>query len=458
MDDTKSTFSRLERRARRVRAILWGALFGWATAAAVLVSIGIHAVLSRTIPYDVQIAVCAPLTLAALGYVIGSVRSIDVARVLLRADVTLDLDARLTTLHEIGWQPSMEPIARRVAAGLPPDSINVRQALPFRLRELMVIVTAAVFTVAAIAVAAIPPRVDPAGPPLAEEGVAIVEGAVDESPDPSETIVDDSEPMSPEVAETHEDEDTAEPYAFNDILAEIRPDDAADTSLIDDTSAESLTTRAKADTSLEDVLRQIEGRLAGEDDLLSAAEIAALEAFRDAGTGPLAETLDSLLQTATREDALRRISDILTDRSLQEERQGLRLDFDEMTGEPAGENETGATLETASGTSDGGDETPGEPGNQGTAFPMFDSTTQAGGELVLVGAALPSVVGEEGEFKYYLTKGVPIEPPMTSNEVPEDGWSLSYEQAESILSTRTLPDDVLDAVRAYFVRITEGGS
>ena len=88
---------------------------------------------------------------------------------------------------------------------------------------------------------------------------------------------------------------------------------------------------------------------------------------------------------------------------------------------------------------------------------MFEASTDQQEDLVLIGTTLPSTEGAEGEYTYYLTKGVPIEPEHELRESSGVGLELSYEQIESIVSGRALPPDVLDTVKAYFDRITAGG-
>jgi hypothetical protein len=89
---------------------------------------------------------------------------------------------------------------------------------------------------------------------------------------------------------------------------------------------------------------------------------------------------------------------------------------------------------------------------------MLDTSTGQEGTLVFVETALPSSEGVEGGYSYYLTKGVPIEPPSGSSTISYDKLELSYEQIDSIVSGRTLSPDVLDTVKAYFDRIAGGGS
>jgi len=64
------------------------------------------------------------------------------------------------------------------------------------------------------------------------------------------------------------------------------------------------------------------------------------------------------------------------------------------------------------------------------------------------------VLGERGEYTEFLTRGVPVEAPP-SGEATRGEPSFSFDQIDSVLSGRSLPDGAIDTIRTYFERITE---
>jgi hypothetical protein len=450
MVEPSAAFLRLERRARQVRAIGWaGATVIVGSAVAMLFS-ELYPLVSQSVPYSLLIALMAPVLSATAGYIVGSRRPVQLPTILLRADVALGLDARLTTLYGIRLKPSKSHVARRIAAGLPSTRLDHRRALPLRVPEVSLVSGGALLAVVAIVLAALPPREPTVDEAFAEpaEVVVVDTPATLESQHASSGQV--LAPAGPESSPSS---------ALADLLAELRPQDAAEAERVDTDSVEHLLPRVRADVPLEEILRDIEGRLTDETAKLSASDVATLEALQRAASGPLAEALEEILKATSRRGILDRIAEIFGDDELLRQGRDLQVAATESPrGIQPGHDERTATLDTAASGSTAGEDVSMVPGQQGTAFPMFDTSSDQPGPPVLVGAALPSTIGEQGAYTYYLTKGVPIELPSEPTEPTSRDWSLNYEQVESIVSSRALSDEVLESVRAYFRRITEGGS
>jgi len=69
---------------------------------------------------------------------------------------------------------------------------------------------------------------------------------------------------------------------------------------------------------------------------------------------------------------------------------------------------------------------------------------------------ISGIIGASGEFREFLTKGVPLETtPESEGGVPQ--LFVDYETLRAILTERALPPGTQDSVRRYFDSITQGG-
>ena len=389
--------------------------------------------------------------------------------VLLRADVALGLDARLSTLYQIRDKPAKAPFASRIAARLSRESLDLRRALPVRPRDVTLLVAGAALAAAAIALGNVPVR-NEAVDALPAEPIAGGSVAVDDSAPPTTWAGD---PMEQDLAldGTGEAAVSSAPSALADILAEIRPPGSVATGSVDGPSLEDLPSRVRSGKSLDEVLREIQERLALEGGVLSASEVEALQAFRNAAPTPLADSLARILDEADGETSLTLIGDLLADEDFRRQSENLHLASGEGLPqedlERIDEERESPALASEGPSAVSGPEPDARPVGSETAeppssdriptFPLFEGATEHEGDVSVVGVKLPSAIGDEGAYTYYLTKGVPVEPPPASAQSDTAGWSFSYEKVDSIVSERALPNDVLDTVRAYFKRISEGG-
>lgn len=471
MADFGVILGHLERRARQLRALSWGGTMLFVGGASVVAAAWVLRALSCALPRPWLIALGAPCLLAAAGYALGRLRSVHLPTVLLRADVALDLDARLSTLYEIRDRPLKATFANRIAAGLPSAPPNWRRAFPVRPRVVISLMAGVALAAAAIVLGDVPIR-DEADGGLSTESVADGGAVVDSAP--SAAWAGDPMGQEPDPDGAGEVSGASFPsaIALADILAEIRPRNSGETGSVNGPDLEDLLPRVRSRTSLEEVLREIHGRLAPEGGLLSASEVEALEAFRNMASGLLADALERILDEAGREASLALIANLLADEDLRRQSRDLFLDSEEgaplehMEGSDnekessavAGDSQPALSGMAPNVQPVGGETAEPSPDGQIPAFPLFEGSAQYEGDVVVVGAAFPSTIGDEGAYTYYMTKGVPIEPLATSDESDGVNWSFSYEKVDSIVSGRALPSDVLDTVRAYFDRISGGGS
>ena len=460
MTDFDGILGRLERRARQSQAVTWGGMMLFVGGLSVLAAASVLRAFSFPLPRPRLIALGVPCVLTAAGYAMGRLRSVHLPTVLLRADVALGLDARLSTLYQIQHKPAKAPFARRIAARLPDEPLNMRRALPVRLWDVILPTAGVILAAAAVVLGSVPVREEVVDALPVE---ATVEGiAVDSAPSTAradDPLVEDPQPDGArEVAESSGPSDLA------DILTEIRPRGSGEIGSADGPSLEDLPSRVRRDTSLEEVLREIQARLALEGGILSPPEVEALKAFESAAPGLLAEGLARVLRAADSEGSLALIADLLADEDLNRQSRNLRLasgegPLQEDSERYDEEGESPALSGTGSDTQPIGSEVVEPPSSGRTpAFPLFEGAAEHEEDVSVVSVNLPSAIGDEGAYTYYLTKGVPVEPLETSRQSDEAGWSFSYERVASIVSERALPNDVLDTVKAYFERISEGGS
>jgi hypothetical protein len=450
MTKLEATYEALERRARAVTAFAWcGRLLAGAGLLALGASVAAGAAAWSF--HGLQGVVLALVLLGGVsGYLIGRSRPVDVSAVLLTADVKLGTEARLSTLHAIRDKHDLRPFALRIAAGLPSRPLSARIALPIPGRHVAMVVGGALLgAIAVVLIGVLPPRdgrFAQSQEPFADERGTHV------GPDPAAAAPEPSKPQP----NAREDQD--------DALSKAPTSGAPLTSLpsLEETLTDlgALPVRPQAAASLEETLREIDRRLSQEDASLTESEVRALQSFAEGASGPLAAALRELLSASTQETTLAQIRTVLADPDLSVESRDLVND--KVTSPLHDAVEPMATLEDAQNPAAStrpavSSEPTDAPSDRTGAFPFFDDAAGTELEIALIGVTLPSSIGEAGGYSYYVTKSVPIEPVGDSSPSAGAPVSLSFEQASSIAAGRALPSDVLEAVRAYFTQITEGG-
>ena len=438
MPEPSVLFDQLERRARVIRALFYSGMAATCGGAGVLIASVLLAIVSRPFSQFGFVSIGTLIVFGTIGFLLGLRLPIHLPTILLRADVALGLDAKLSTLHDIRDEPDKELFAARIAAKLPSTPPHPRNAFPIRVREVSLLGVAIALSIAAIMISTTPQRNRPPIE-LSTETSSIIDPEAIAAPT-GETTNDATFPSvtDAKTAGDPSSSENTERLSLTDILTSIRSEPPLATSPVVDIDESSLRPRPSSDVSLDVILRQIEENLQQEGVLtLSSTDIATLEAFQESAPSELAEALGELLEAATRSEMLERISQIVEDTNLFDVSQHLTL--------PVAAQETSRDAQ--------------EDGNmvEVPSLPMFEASTEQQEDLVLIGTTLPSTEGAEGEYTYYLTKGVPVEPEHELRESSGVDFELSYEQIESIVSGRALPPDVLDTVKAYFDRITAGG-
>lgn len=445
MTTIDGTYELLARRARRLSAL---AAAAWVALSVSVLGLALG-IPGKLLGWPIVGVPGVSLALAAIAAVVAYElrrrQSIDMASTLLRADDGLATDARLSTLYTIRDRQDLRTFAVRIAAGLSSRPLLPRIALPVTQGVVLPLLAAAAVAVATlVTLAALPsPRV---APPRF----------------PSPAHVSPLDEASARRAEASQPDAAAAPLERADERrgADASASKAPSTSSAPEASLDTgdLPTRPQSGASLEDTLRAIEARIAADQEAqLTESEIAQLESLAGAAPTPLADAVRDLLASSTRDQALARVQSILARPDVAESPPARRDATPEAPSvlKPA-VAVSGPEEETASG------QTPGPAGGQEAAssagkYPFFE---EAGGpaEITLVGSRLPTTIGTAGEFSYYVTKSVPVEPPTADPTAPAGApLSLSFERATSIAAERSLPGDVLEVVRTYFTQITEGG-
>lgn len=432
-------FDQLDRRARMVRGLHYAGIFSACVAASALLAAILSAALALPITHFVLIAASSVIVLGGAGFTLGIRLPYPRSVILMRADVVLGLEATLSTLNDIQGKPEMELFSKRIEARLPAESPPSSRAFPIHWREAGFAASAVVLLIAAIVVTIIPTRNRQNELP----STVATEATIEESDshliaEVANQVVRENqdETESPRDASNSESTET---LTLGDILTSIRSTPAAVTASNNEMDEATLRPRQPLRLSLEDVLRQIEAKLLGdESQSLSILEKETLVTHRESAQGEIAERLERILESSSPDEILEQVSQILANPELADAMQGTELPADEQGSIQA--VKVGSNVETESPPL------------------MLDPSADPESQLVFVETTLPSASGEDGDYTYYLTKGVPIEPPAEATELSYQDLDLSYEQLDSIASSRSLDPDVLDTIKAYFDRIARGGS
>ena len=443
MPEPNLIFEQLGRRAHAMRALLFAAIGSACGSVILLIVASIAAIVSHPMAHFNLIAPLALAVLCAASYLTGLKWSFPLTTILIRADSALGLEARLSTLHDVDSHPELQLFAKRIEAHLPELSSAPRDAFPVRLREIGLLAAALILTVGALAIANIPEM--PASPQDTMASGEVLTTIV-ETPDVQHAQETSPESLASQGDGTDDeqqvssDTDSAETLTLGDILTAIRPSPTVITDP-DETDADAaIRPRQLSELSLEEVLRGIEQRLRDDTaQTLSASELATLEAYRASAQGEIAQKLESLLASSSHDEAVTRVAQMLADPDL--------VEATPQTSLPGAEDEPATVARIGPDT--GGSE---------TSSLMLEPSEEDDGKLTFVETVVPSASGGEGDYTYYLTKGVPIEPPSQGVALSYQDLDLSYQAIESIVASRSLPSDVLDTIKAYFDRIAGGGS
>jgi hypothetical protein len=429
-----------------------------------------------------------PLFGAALLYIVGWMRQIDLPRTLLRVDLSLETGERLSSLYELHRRGGSNVFRARLEEAVARQALPWKQGLPLGRARFALLGGGAAVLAAILLVAFAPPASLPV-PVIASPIVA--SGSAE-----ARTIAPASEPPStlPGGSTTQGEEsglpgDAVPDRDLEDLLSELWESPASEGMLNEASggSAELIRAQKERAKALADLLERIEERLKKEGGGLTPEERRTLsELAQQMGNAPLRQALSKLLQEDDPQaltegfEKFRNLAESLADQQegSEEETTPGRESF------PPGETEEGEAqaavnwgqpqpeeeASASEGASDGGAVSPssGSQSDEDEDLAAGDEESfgseegAPGGESPFetspgfMPSELAGMIGESGAFREFMTKGVPLEPILT-----QDGkttrFSVDYDALRALLEERAIPTEAREIIRKYFETITQGG-
>jgi len=398
----------------------------------------------RPIPIAlILLGMLVPLLASAVASLVFYRRRIDPAGLLLRLDLSLGLEARLSSLYELRRTGS-DAIRRRIEAALPSHIDRWKSGLPIPRRAIASLAVGIGFFIAGGILS-----LYPAGSAFRAEGLPLAAASADVEGTPITATEggDDRTPPLAEGAEALAPPDREGGYTFSDLLSELRIPPL----LLSGTSA-------PAEGELSRLLARIEERLSTEGGLLTEAERAELSGAIPAAPLALAEGIGELLAASSPAEVAAAAAQLSRSAASVGGSDGAATGSEagaaggssgRTVGIPESEGESG--IPSASPDGEGLPPGSGRPAEEPTEV----GAPPPPGEGDFLTAPVPGIVGEEGKIELFLTAGVPIE--YGDGEGSIGKASVSFERIDSILSERSLPPGAVEAVKDYFETITEGG-
>jgi len=476
----RETVAAIERRVRRLSAAATAGvalLIPAAAAAVAAVAVALFTV-SSTARLSVALAALGiPSVAAVLGFAFRMRRPSRLAQALLRVDVSLGLDARLSSLHEVAKTAPDSFIFRRLEADVSLRLDQWRKALPVSARTVATYATGATCVVLAVVLSTLLQPPHTTADPTDRESIAGEVRGADGHDEPTNPSVDGAIGDAPTTTGADDAADEAE-RRIDDVLADLGLEGApADGG--GDPGAVELGARDDAAT-FDALIASLHERLGASGAKLTIDEQNALREAATDAPAPVRQAIEDVLSAssdAERREALETLvasvetpRDASQDEPVASSRVSTEQEPDDEAATIAGDQLLAGLEEESAGgippalEGDAAEDatrearTPGsedaEAGDEGPPVPAEeDSGERAPGSYVL--ERTPTAIGDDGEVKSYLTTGVPLE---FAEEGTATSARVSYEQIESIVAMRELSPEAALIVRTYFEAITEGGS
>jgi len=476
----RETVAAIERRLRRLAAATTAgvALLVPAAAAAVAAVAVPLSVVSPTARLVVGLAaLVVPPVAGVLGFAAGSRRTPRLAQALLQIDASLELDARLSSLHEVAKTAPDSFIFRRLEADVSPHLDRWRKALPVPARTVAALVAGAACVALAVVLSAVLP------PPHATSGRMDRVSTAEEvrgTDRPDETIdssvdggIGDERSSSASADEATETDGRLD-HVLADLGLEAAPGDG------NARAPGAVELGVNDGPTLDELVASLRDRLGTDGTDLTVEEQSALREASTDAPAPVRQAIEDVLAAssdAERRDALDAlVTSVETPEAAPQEetvassRVTTEQEPDDETATIAGEQLLAGLEEESAGgippalEGDAAEDAtrearaPGaedaEAGDEGPPVAAEeDAGAPAPGSYAL--ERTPTAIGDEGDVKSYLTTGVPLE---FAEEGRAAAARVSYERIESIVASRELSPEAAQIVRTYFEAITEGGS
>ncbi len=427
-----------------------------------------------------------PLFGAALLYIVGWMRQVDLPRTLLRIDLSLETGERLSSLYELHRRGGSNVFRKRLEEAVARQAFLWKRGLPLG-RARFALLGGGMAVLASVLLVAFAPASLPSSVvvhPTMASGNAEVRTIAPQSETPP-TLPGGAVPQGGEVGLPGESVPDRE---LEDLLSELWESPASEGILNEASggSAELIRAQKERAKALADLLERIEERLKEEGGGLTPEERRALsELAQQMGNAPLRQALRELLQEDDPQaltegfEKFRSLAESLAD---QQETAAEETAVGDSP--PSGESEEGEAQaavnwgqpqpedeEASEGASEGeaGSPSYGSPSDQeedlatGNEESFGGEEGAAGGESPFAASPgfmpseLAGMVGESGAFREFMTKGVPLEPVPTQNG-ETTRLLVDYDALRALLEERAIPTEAREIIRTYFETITQGGS
>ena len=436
-----------------------------------------------------------PLLASGIAHLLGKMAQQDPARLLLQVDLALGLQERLSSLYELRIRGGRSVFRNHLEATIEELPLDQRKGLPIpgRVRwafslgvvcllgaALFVLLPQRNYTLAAPVVAA----------PETASQVSQISGQASGAPSDLE-IPPPSSLDSGDVAAVVR-ESPNEQFRLEDVLSELRGTENSSQSIVGDAPPDELgrliEEQREMAEMMRDFLQSILDRMREEGGGLTDDEQEQIRQQAGQANDPqLVESLMDLLGESNPEGVEDMLESLLstfdpenpppdsTDSEgssqaipLQEDDPNWNPDVpagdgsrpDESAQNPEAEPEEAepgdaeGEAQRQEGLVPGHEENPNMEG--GDEAETAESLAQDTEQPDLAREDAPATIGEDGDFASFITEGVPVELPSRLDP-DRDAFIVDFERIQSILHTRGVPEDVVDAVRKYFELITQGG-
>jgi len=429
--------------------------------------------------------VLLPLFGAALLYIVGWMRRVDLPKTLLRIDLSLETEERLSSLYELHRRGRSNVFRARLEEAVAREAFLWKRGLPlgrarFALLGGGMAVLVSMLLVVFAPVSILSPVVVT---PIVAAGSAEVR-TIAPSTAPPPTLPGGS--LSQE-GETGLPGESVPDRDLEDLLSKLWESPASEGMLNEASggSAELIRAQKERAKALADLLERIEERLKEEGGGLTPEERSALSALaQQMGNAPLRQALRELLQEDDPQaltegfEKFRSLAESLTDQqegSAEETALGESVPSGESEegeaqaavnwGQPQpeeGEASDGVNEGEAVSTSSGAQGDPEENLATGDEESFGGEEGATGGESPFetspgfMPSELAGMIGESGAFREFMTKGVPLEP-LLARDGETKSFLVDYDGLRALLEERAIPTDAREIIRKYFETITQGG-
>jgi len=483
MNRLMSTIHSIEQRARTMKALRAASIYFCVALIPLMISFLLDR--GRVVPVtDVvrdALAVLPAVVFAVVFFVTRRL-PINMSQILLRIDLSLATDERLSSIYEVYRRNEVGPYRELLEERLEAKALSWKRALPPGNIALLLPAGLALLAAVLVISSSIPVSQVVLSPPTdgtATSGqgtVSTLAGSEDRS---NKIEMESRDSSSPET-------NTGQPeHDLQDVLGNLWSSPSSPGVISGDQEGldQLISKQREAAQRLKELISQIQKHLAEGDTGLTPEERNALSRLAEQiGNDSLRQALQEL---ATEEDPDNLQKRLQQTQELAQSLQQPSADSPAhaMNNEPSQfpENDQEQSLALSSPASGQPDSTK-DSDTTGRGAPSADSVTHGtegdqlqggdepfGGDSSGSGTSTPTAaspqftrreivgnIGDSGDFQDFVTKGVPVEEqPSTDGGSPI--LSVNYDRLRALLTGRMLPPGTEDVVRKYFDDITQGG-